>query len=66
MTDLKTSKNTTTKLSKSAYDKQKKGSLERDVFAQIALTAYYKAETRGYEPGHEIQDWLEAEAEVNR
>jgi Protein of unknown function (DUF2934) len=31
---------------------------------EIALRAYYKAEARGYEPGHEIQDWLEAEAEM--
>jgi len=29
------------------------------------LRAYYKAEARGYEPGHEIQDWLDAEAEVD-
>ena len=31
---------------------------------RVALRAYYKAEARGYEPGHEIQDWLDAEAEV--
>ncbi|WP_047537690.1 DUF2934 domain-containing protein [Methylotenera versatilis] len=30
----------------------------------VALCAYYKAEARGYEPGHEIQDWLDAEAEI--
>lgn len=35
-----------------------------DKEALIALRAYYKAESRGYEPGHEIQDWLDAEAEV--
>jgi Protein of unknown function (DUF2934) len=40
----------------------KSGSEDRD--AEIALRAYYKAEARGYEPGHEIQDWLDAEAEV--
>lgn len=32
--------------------------------ADVALRAYYKAEARGYEPGHEIQDWLDAEAEI--
>ncbi len=32
----------------------------------IAMRAYYKAEARGYEPGHEIQDWLDAEAEIAR
>lgn len=35
-----------------------------DEFSRIAECAYYKAEARGYEPGHEIQDWLEAEAEI--
>lgn len=37
-----------------------------DRTAEIALSAYYKAEARGYEPGHELQDWLEAEAEVSK
>ena len=37
-----------------------------DKNAEIALSAYYKAETRGYEPGHELQDWLDAEAEVSK
>lgn len=31
---------------------------------RIAICAYFKAEARGYAPGHEIQDWLEAEAEL--
>lgn len=31
---------------------------------EIALRAYYKAKARDYEPGHEMQDWLDAEAEV--
>ncbi len=32
-----------------------------DVSAKIAECAYYKAESRGFEPGHEVEDWLEAE-----
>jgi hypothetical protein len=32
-----------------------------DVSAKIAESAYYKAESRGFEPGHEVEDWLEAE-----
>ncbi len=39
-------------------------SIGEDLCHQIALRAYYKAESRGYEPGYEIQDWLDAEAEV--
>ena len=31
---------------------------------RIAVLAYYKAEARCYEPGHEMQDWLDAEAEI--
>jgi Protein of unknown function (DUF2934) len=30
----------------------------------IAVTAYYLAERRSFEPGHEEEDWLEAEAQV--
>ena len=31
---------------------------------QIALLAYLKAESRGFSPGHELDDWLEAETEL--
>jgi hypothetical protein len=31
---------------------------------QIALAAYFIAEKRGFGPGHELDDWLAAEAEV--
>ncbi|MGR8979028.1 MAG: DUF2934 domain-containing protein [Gammaproteobacteria bacterium] len=27
--------------------------------------AYFKAMKRGFEPGHEWEDWLEAEKEIN-
>jgi DUF2934 family protein len=33
--------------------------------ALIAQVAYYRAERRGFEPGHETEDWLSAEAEVD-
>jgi Protein of unknown function (DUF2934) len=32
----------------------------------IALAAYFKAEARGFYPGHELDDWLEAERELGR
>ena len=32
---------------------------------QIATLAYYKAEARGFAPGHELEDWLEAEHELD-
>jgi len=30
---------------------------------RIAIAAYYRAEARSFEPGHDIEDWLAAEAE---
>jgi hypothetical protein len=35
-----------------------------DIYRLIQETAYYKAKARGFAPGHEVQDWIEAEAEV--
>jgi hypothetical protein len=35
-----------------------------DVYRMIEETAYFKAEARGFAPGIELQDWLEAEREV--
>ncbi|MHB1141700.1 MAG: DUF2934 domain-containing protein [Sulfuricaulis sp.] len=32
----------------------------------IAVNAYYCAEHRGFAPGHELEDWCEAEAEIDR
>jgi hypothetical protein len=33
--------------------------------ALIAETAYLRAERRGFAPGHETEDWLAAEVEVD-
>jgi DUF2934 family protein len=32
----------------------------------IAEAAYFRAQKRGFTPGYELQDWVEAEAEVRR
>ena len=37
-----------------------------DVYKLIQESAYFKAKARGFAPGHEVQDWIEAEAEVRR
>ena len=37
-----------------------------DHHARIALAAYFIAEKRGFAPGHELDDWLAAEAAVAR
>ena len=33
--------------------------------ALIAEAAFFRAELRGFEPGHEVEDWLAAESEVD-
>ena len=33
---------------------------------RIALTAYFIAERRGFEPGHDTEDWLAAEIQVSQ
>jgi DUF2934 family protein len=38
-------------------------SLDRD--ARIEQRAYWHAAQRGFEPGHEIEDWLRAEKEID-
>ncbi len=32
----------------------------------IASEAYFRAERRGFAPGHELEDWCEAEADIDR
>ncbi len=40
------------------------GAEERE--RMITMAAYYRAERRGFAPGHELEDWCEAEAEIAR
>lgn len=49
------------KTKKLATDIQSKELSDRD--ARIAERAFYKAEQREFEPGHELNDWFEAERE---
>jgi hypothetical protein len=39
---------------------------DSDVNNLIAEAAYYRAQQRGFEPGHELDDWIAAEAEVRQ
>jgi hypothetical protein len=32
----------------------------------VAEAAYFRAEQRGFQPGNELQDWLDAEAEIDK
>ncbi len=31
----------------------------------VATAAYHRAEQRGFAPGHEVEDWLNAEKEID-
>lgn len=33
--------------------------------AKVREAAYFRAKARGFEPGHELEDWLAAEHEVD-
>lgn len=39
--------------------------INEDRHSMIATAAYYRAEQRGFKTGSEMQDWLEAEAEID-
>jgi hypothetical protein len=31
----------------------------------VEMAAFFRAERRGFEPGHEVEDWIAAEAEID-
>jgi len=35
-----------------------------ELLVMVSVNAYYRAEKRGFEPGHEMDDWHEAELEI--
>jgi Protein of unknown function (DUF2934) len=47
-------------------DAQDAGIPEDQLKAMIEREAYLRSERRGFEPGHEEEDWLAAEAEIRR
>lgn len=52
------------KSASSSPRKQDTGSTnEEERRSQIEVAAYFKALARGFEPGHEVEDWVAAEME---
>ncbi len=50
----------------SRYSRMAQAMLEREVrHEMIAKAAYFRAERRGFEPGHDVEDWLAAETEID-
>ncbi|MBL8265561.1 DUF2934 domain-containing protein [Steroidobacter sp.] len=53
------------KITGSKLDQREIPSFSESREARIAEAAYWRAERRGFEPGHELDDWLHAEQEVD-
>jgi len=49
----------------SPFSRQHAGDTASVRHERIAKAAYRRAESRGFAPGHEIEDWLAAEREVD-
>jgi hypothetical protein len=49
----------------SSPDRHTDASDAQDRQRRIAQAAYYRAERRGFAPGYEEEDWLEAEKEIS-
>jgi hypothetical protein len=52
-------------ITKSSLQQRDLPSLSENREARIAERAYWRAERRGFEPGHELEDWLHAEREID-
>lgn len=52
-------------ITKSNLQQRDLPSLSESREARIAERAYWRAERRGFAPGHELEDWLGAEREVD-
>jgi hypothetical protein len=37
----------------------------RERYEMIATMAYYRAEQRNFEPGHDVEDWLDCESTID-
>lgn len=71
MADLKERRKTPRKAaprteSKTVGTKMPAAQAPEDMRKQIEEAAYYRAKQRGFEPGHELEDWVQAESEVMR
>ncbi len=52
--------------SSSARKPARKSVNATEFLAMIATNAYYRAESRGFAPGDDMQDWLDAESEISQ
>lgn len=52
-------------ITRSSLQQRELPSMSESREARIAERAYWRAERRGFAPGHELEDWLHAEREVD-
>jgi len=45
---------------------QEEETMEEQTRLMIEEAAYYLAEKRGFTPGHELEDWLQAEEQITK
>jgi len=45
---------------------QEEENMEEQTRLMIEEAAYYLAEKRGFTPGHELEDWLQAEEQITK
>ena len=55
---------TATSGSEGVHSKGKVPTSSQQMNELISAAAYFRAERRNFEPGHELDDWLDAEAEI--
>ena len=56
----------TKKVTRSVQDTSSIDITPEERWKMIAVAAYHKAEKRGFAPGNELQDWNEAENEIDK
>ena len=62
---MATTRKRATSASQASESKSTSTSKSMDTVERIAALAYFKSQARGFSPGHELDDWLEAEQEIN-
>ncbi len=63
---LETLDESTPEVTQATLERREIPSFSEDRAARIAEAAYWRAERRGFAAGHELDDWLEAEKEIDQ
>lgn len=61
-----TSKKTTSKKKSASASRGSSLISPRERYEMIATMAFYRAEQRNFEPGHDVEDWLDCEHIIDK